>query len=233
MDRKQLQAVFDQQAANYDRQWEKLAAFREGVSLLMASLFSRLPADARLLCVGAGTGAEIHFLAERFPGWRFVAVEPSSGMVNAARQRAETGGYAGRCQFHTGYLDSLPADEPFHAATSLLVSQFLLDADERVRFFRAIAERLRPGGLLASSDLAADTAAPDYPDLLALWLRTLAAAELSPERLQQMREAYDRDVAILPPARVEALIEAGGFGPPVRFYQAGLITAWYARRSAG
>lgn len=154
-------------------------------------------------------------------------------MVAVPRQRAEQHGYAGRCQFHTGYLETLQDNAPFDGATSLLVSQFLLDADERVRFFRAIAERLRPGGLLASSDLSADTAAADYPDLLALWLRTLAAAELSPERLQQMREAYDRDVAILPPAGVEALMEAGGFSAPVRFYQAGLITTWYAQRTSG
>ena len=226
--------VFDEKhAADYDRRFARVAPMRDALHLLVGALFSELPADARLLCVGAGTGSEILYLAEKRPGWRFVAVEPSSGMVNAARQRAEQHGYAERCRFHTGYLETLPDDAPFDGATALLVSQFLLDTEERVRFFRDIAGRLRPGGLLASSDLAADTAATSYPDLLALWLRTLAAADLSPERLQQMRAAYDRDVAILPPEQVAALIAAAGFTPPVRLYQAGLITAWYTQRSTG
>ncbi|WP_332309908.1 SAM-dependent methyltransferase [Methyloversatilis thermotolerans] len=196
----------------------------------MASIFSPLPDDARMLCVGAGTGAEIHFLAERFPAWTFVAVEPSSRMVDVARTRAARHGFADRCTFHTGYLESLPAGEPFDGAASLLVSQFLLDPRERTDFFRAIADRLKPGGLLATSDLASDTEAPHYTGLLEVWLRTMTATDLSPERVQQMRAAYNRDVAILPVPTVEALISSAGFDRPVQFYQAGLIHAWYCRR---
>jgi tRNA (cmo5U34)-methyltransferase len=230
MDRTQLEATFDQQAGAYDQQWAKLAAFRDGVHLLMASIFARLPQDARMLCVGAGTGAEIHFFAERFPGWTFVAVEPSTGMVEAAESRAERHGYLERCTFHKGYLESLADSAPFDGATSLLVSQFLLDVRERTKFFRAIAARLKPGGVLASSDLASDREAPHYASLLDVWLRTLAASDLSQDRAQQMRAAYDRDVAILPARRVEEIIASAGFQAPVQFFQAGLIHAWYAVR---
>lgn len=230
MNRLQLESTFDQQAGSYDQQWAKLAAFRDGMHLLLASIFSGLPHNARMLCVGAGTGAEIHCLAARFPQWTFVAVEPSAGMVEAARLRAEQNGYLDRCTFHTGYLESLPDLAPFDCATSLLVSQFLLDTKERTDFFHAIAARLKPDGMLATSDLASDTEAPSYASLLAVWLRTLAAADLSPERLQQMREAYDRDVSILPPQRLEALVASAGFQAPVQFFQAGLIHGWYTRR---
>ena len=95
-----------------------------------------------MLCVGAGTGAELSYLAERFPGWRFTAVEPSAPMLEVCRRRAEAQGIEGRCIFHEGYLESLPPSEPFDAATSLLVSQFILDPEERSGFFRAIAGRL-------------------------------------------------------------------------------------------
>jgi tRNA (cmo5U34)-methyltransferase len=232
MDRTQLESTFDQQAAHYDQQWEKLAAFRDGIHLLSASIFSRLPHDSRMLCVGAGTGAEIHLLAQRFPAWTFVAVEPSAGMVAAAKLRAERHGYLERCTFHTGYLESLPASEPFDCATSLLVSQFLLDAHERTNFFQGIASRLKPNGVLVTSDLTSDTESPAYASLLEVWLRTMAAADLSPERVQQMRTAYERDVSILPAQRVEAIIAAGGFQAPVQFYQAGLIHAWYCTRQS-
>ncbi|MBX3726801.1 MAG: class I SAM-dependent methyltransferase [Xanthomonadales bacterium] len=232
MDRKQLESTFDGQAATYDQQWSKLASFRDGMHLLLTVVFSELPDDARMLCVGTGTGAEIHALAERFPGWRFVAVEPSAGMVAAARQRAQAHGYAARCIFHTGYLDTLPDSGAFDCASALMVSQFILDRTERTGFFADIARRLRPDGILASADLAADVRAPGYSELLAVWMRTLAAADLSPERMAQMREAYDRDVAILPPQDLEALIASAGFEPPTRFFQAGLIHAFYARRAA-
>ncbi|WZP00330.1 hypothetical protein EP7_001963 [Isosphaeraceae bacterium EP7] len=45
-----------------------------------------------------------------------------------------------------------------------------------------------------------------------------------------MRAAHDRDVALLPPDEVGAIISAGGFDAPVQFLQTGLIRAWYARR---
>lgn len=233
MNRTQLESTFNRQAGTYDQQWAKLAPFRDGIHLLMASVFSRLPQDARMLCVGAGTGAEIQFLAERFPGWSFVAVEPSPGMVEVASARAAQHGFGERCSFHTGYLESLPAGERFDCAASLLVSQFLLDPQERSAFFRGIATRLRPGGVLVTSDLAADTGAPHCAGLLEVWLRTMAGADLSPDRVQQMREAYDRDVAILPGRRVEALIASAGFDAPVQFYQAGLMHAWYCRAAPG
>lgn len=233
MNRTQLESTFDRQAGTYDQQWAKLAPFRDGIHLLMASVFSRLPQDARMLCVGAGTGAEIQFLAERFPDWSFVAVEPSPGMVEVARARAAQHGFGGRCSFHTGYLESLPAGEPFDCAASLLVSQFLLDPQERGAFFRGIATRLKAGGVLVTSDLASDTGAPHYAGLLEVWLRTMAGADLSPDRVQQMRDAYDRDVAILPARRVEALIASAGFDAPVQFYQAGLMHAWYCRAAPG
>jgi tRNA (cmo5U34)-methyltransferase len=230
MDREQIRSNFDQQAATYDQQWAKLSALRECKLLLVAALFGTLPAEARVLCVGAGTGAELQALAERFPDWSFTAVEPAPGMLDACRRRAEAHGFANRCDFHLGYLDTLPEAAPFDAATSFLVSQFLLDRDERIGYFRAIADRLRPGGLLASSDLAADLASPAQQGLLEAWFRTMASADLSAEALQRMREAYRRDVGVLPPTEVVAIIREGGFAAPVQFFQAGLIHGWCAAR---
>ncbi|MDQ8020910.1 MAG: class I SAM-dependent methyltransferase [Moraxellaceae bacterium] len=231
MDQQQLNALFDQQAATYDQQWAKLAAFRDGLHLLLASIFRPLPADARVLCVGVGTGAEMAQLAALFPGWHFTAVEPSAGMLDACRRRMEASGHAMRCSFHEGYVDGLPDVAAFDAATCFLVSQFILDDRARSDFFRDIAQRLRPGAILASSDLSADIHAPSYDALLEVWMRTMAAGDVPPERIMQMREAYARDVAIRAPADVEAIIAAGGFEAPLQFYQAGMIRAWYARRA--
>lgn len=231
MHRDQVTAIFQQQAASYDTQWAKTAPLRHCLHLLLDSLFAELPTDARILCVGVGTGTELAHLAAQNPGWRFTAVEPSAAMLDVCRQRAEQDGFAARCDFHEGYLESLPATAAQDAATCFLVSQFILEPPARSAFFAEVAERLTPGGLLASSDLAADVDSAEYEVLLTAWMHMMAAAEVSPETMARMRQAYARDIGVLSPERTAAIIAAGGFTLPVPFFQAGLIHAWLSRRA--
>lgn len=232
MHSEELKAVFDQQASGYDKQWAKTAPIRDGLHFLLESIFAELPADARILCVGAGTGVEIAYLARKSPHWSFTVVEPSGAMLEVCRHRAKTEGFTARCYFHEGYLDSLPIEDRHDAATCFLVSQFILEQAARSEFFRAIAVRLRPGGILASSDLASEVGSNDYTALLHVWLNMMAAAGIPPEGLERMRAAYAQDVAILPPKLIAAIIESGGFETPVQFFQAGLIHAWFSKRAS-
>lgn len=230
MQQHELDTLFDQHAAGYDAQWARMAPIRESLHFLLEAAFAGLPDDARLLCVGAGTGAEIGHLARRFPHWRFLALDPAPRMIDACRERAERGGFIDRCEFHAGLVKTLPDTASFDAATCFLVSQFLLDPVARTAFFADIAQRLRTGGILAWADLAWDTAAPDYPAMLGLWLQAMSGAGLDEAAIERMRTAYARDVAILPPDRVAALVAAAGFDAPLRFHQAGMIHGWCARR---
>ncbi len=232
MQQAELNTLFDQQAAGYDKQWGKMAPIRDCLHLLIKSVFSDLPIDANILCVGAGTGAEMAFLAENFPAWRFTAIEPSGAMLKVCRQRAEANGYISRCEFHEGYVDSLPGTEKFDGATCFLVSQFLIDQSARSEFFRAIGRRLKPGGILASSDLTSDVGSKEYAALLPVWLQAMSAAGFNEELMKRVRTAYAKDVAVLPPSRVVAIIRSAGFELPVQFFQAGLIHAWFSKRAS-
>jgi tRNA (cmo5U34)-methyltransferase len=224
--------VFDQERASaYDKRFAKLAPLRDAIHLLMHMILSELPTDAHILCIGAGTGAELIYLAQNFPQWRFTAVEPAASMLNICRQKAEEYGIASRCTFHAGYLDSLPATDAFDAATCLLVSHFIMEPDERSNFFRQIAARLRPDGYLVSSDLAADMSTSEYQSLLEVWLRMLKYSEMPVEEVENFRVSYGRDVALLPPQTVESIIASSGFDSPVLFFQTLLVRAWYARRT--
>ncbi|MDH0421284.1 class I SAM-dependent methyltransferase [Delftia tsuruhatensis] len=231
MNQDEIKAVFDQQATSYDVQWAKTAAIKDCLYLLIESLFAELPADARILCVGVGTGAELAHLARKNPAWRFTAVEPSGPMLDGCRQRAEEDGFTSRCYFHEGYLDSLPAIGLHDAATCFLVSQFILDQQARSGFFREISSKLKPGGILASSDLASDVASPEYEVLLRAWMSMMASSDILPEGIDRMRKAYANDVGVLPPIKIASIIEAGGFEPSVQFFQAGLIHAWLSKRA--
>lgn len=229
----EIKAIFDQQASSYDERWAKTAPIRSALHLLLEAVLAELPADARILCVGAGTGEEIGYLARRYPLWNFTAVEPSGAMLDVCRNKGVKGGFVSRCDFHEGYLESLPGGDTFDAATCFLVSQFILERVARADFFRTIAARLRPGAILASSDLASDTTSSEYDALLDAWLKMMQKADIPAAGLEQMRAAYAKDVAILPTSEIASILKAGGFDEPVLFYQAGLIHAWFARRASG
>jgi tRNA (cmo5U34)-methyltransferase len=149
------------------------------------------------------------------------------------RDKAERQGFASRCDFHEGYLDSLPVQRAFDAATCFLVSQFVLDEAARSAFFGEIAARLRRDGIMASSDLASELGSSEYAATLHIWLNMMARCGIAPEGLERMRAAYAKDVAILPPDRVASIIQSGGFYAPVAFFQAGLIHAWFSRCATG
>ncbi|WP_404790704.1 class I SAM-dependent methyltransferase [Altericista sp. CCNU0014] len=225
--------IFDQnRASSYDRRFAKLAPLRDAIHLLIRTILSELPSDARILCVGVGTGLELIYLAQNFPQWQFTGVEPAAAMLDICRQKTAEHGIASRCTFYEGYLDSLPASDAFDAATCLLVSHFIMQQDERSNFFRQIATRLSPGGYLVSSDLVADMSTPEYQSLLEVWLRMLKYSEMPVEEVEQFRVSYGRDVALLSPQTMEAILANGGFESPVLFFQTLLIRAWYAKRSS-
>ena len=232
MNSDELKAVFDQQAAGYDKQWIRMAPIYNSLYFLLESVVAELPTEARILCVGVGTGKELLHMANKFHGWHFTAVEPSSAMLDVCRREAEKAGIASRCYFHEGYLDSLPAGESHNAATCFLVSQFILEKEARSEFFKHIAEQLKPGGLLVNADLSAEIEADSYDALLRVWQSTMAPSDASAEGLSRMKATYAKDVAVLSPASVISIISSGGFEPPVQFFQAGLIHAWFAKRTS-
>lgn len=216
-------------AASYDERFAKLAPMREALHLVTQLALGELGSDARVLCVGAGTGAELLHLAAASPGWRFTAVDPSEPMLRRCRARVEGAGLSGRCSFHVGTVEDLPAgDGPFDGATAQLVSQFLIDREARRAFFRAIAGRLRPGAPLMIADLAFATASGGLVDL---WERAWRHADVPPEQAARIRDAFGKQVAVPPPEEVAAIVRAGGFEAPLLCFQAILIHAWLARRA--
>jgi tRNA (cmo5U34)-methyltransferase len=233
MQNQQYKIVFDEErASSYDRRIAKLAPLTDALHLLIRLVLAELPSDAKILCVGVGTGLELINLAQTFPQWQFTAVEPAAPMLNITRQRAEECGIASRCTFHEGYLDSLPASShSFDAATCLLVSHFFMQIPERRNFFSQIASRLCPNGYLVSSDIVSDMSTKKYQSLLEVWLRMLRYSEMPELEVEKFRASYGRDVAVLPPVDVESIIASSGFDTPVLFFQSLLIHAWYAKRT--
>lgn len=224
--------VFDnERAKSYDSRFEKLSPMRDTLHLVARLALGSLPENAHLLCVGAGTGAELVYLAKAFPTWRFTVVEPAEAMMAICRERAEDAGLTGRCNFHQGFTSTLPKGAQFDAATSILVSHFLVDRDARVSFFADIYKRLQPGGLLLSADIASLESLESEVSLLSLWMRGLAYAGMSPEVMAKYRSALGRDVSVETPDEVAKILGEAGFATTKLVTQALLMHGWLCRRA--
>lgn len=151
---------FDASAARtYDKGMpQRVPGYALGLDLAGAVLATRLPAEASILVVGAGTGAEILHLAPLQPGWRFTALDISADMLEVARQRCEEAGLGDRVTFVSSAMqraEGLPAHD---AALAQLVTQFVPN-DEKRAFYAGIAGALVDGGPLLSLDYRPDLSA--------------------------------------------------------------------------
>lgn len=233
MTNKNTANYFDkQQADSYDERWAALAPFNESLHMQLGLILGDLPEKARILCVGAGTGAELLALAKQFPQWSFLAVDPSLPMLEKCREKAKTSGISDRCNYHAGHISDIPDTEgAFDAATSILVSHFIVDRSERLRFFQGIRNRLRPEGFLITSDLS-EAPRRQQQELMQVWIRMMKHMGANAKQVEGMLAAYDENVAMLSEENMESLLEEAGFEKPTLFTQSLLIRSWFARASS-
>lgn len=217
---------YEKNASSFDSQRAKLAPIKDALHFCIQMLFSELPNDAKVLCVGVGTGSELIYLAKAFPQWRFTAVDPAPAMLDICRQRAEEAGITSRCTFHEGYLDSLPTTDPFDAATSILVSHSISETEKQNKYFTEIAARLRPGAYMVDAALASDMSSPEFQSLLDVWINTLKYAKM----LKQVN-SLKTNLSLLSTEKIEVILKSSGFEAPVLFFQTLLIHAWFAKVS--
>jgi ubiquinone/menaquinone biosynthesis C-methylase UbiE len=142
-------ARYDDVAQHYDRAFGPLERWL--LARLRAKLFAALPEDARLLEVGAGTGANFSFYPR---GTRAAACELSWEMLKRARVKERGAGV----RLVQGCAEELPfVDASFDAAVSTLVLCSVTSPQESFAELRrvvraggtiALLEHVRPEGLL-------------------------------------------------------------------------------------
>jgi len=109
-------------------------------------------------------------------------------------------------------------------ATSILVSHFIVNQDDRIKYYSEIASRLNFGGFLVEAGLASDMSSSKYSKLLEAWVNMHNYAGM-PVNI----ESFGNEVSVLPAEELELLIESGGFDSPVLFFQTLLIHAWVSK----
>ena len=223
--------TFGKEAAeSYDARFARIQPFKDTLYLSSRLAMAGLRENARVLCVGAGTGAEILYLAAEFPDWTFTVVEPSEPMMNLCREKTSEAGLEGRCAYHLGFLNTLPQVDSHDAATAFLVSHFITEREQRLEFYRQIADNLLEGGLLVSAALC--HAEEDHPSLMKTWEDMLIYAGMDRPGLEQYRAELESKVSLLSDSQERELLALSGFREARSFLKLLLIHAWVARKGA-
>ncbi len=104
---------------------------------------------AQILVVGAGGGAfEIVAAGSLESKWRFTAVDPSQPMMDISIRRLEGAGLIERTELHLGYVDDLPLERRFDAATLIGVLHHQPGDGAKRALLGSLAARLKPGAPL-------------------------------------------------------------------------------------
>lgn len=158
-----------------------------------AELTSRL---ARALAVGpgrlvvdvaSGRGASTVQVA-RETGCAAIGVELSPASVEIARATAQQAGLAERARFVEGDAESLPFDDA--SADGVICECALCTFPDKRRAVAEIARVLKPGGILALSDMVAERERlPDELRTLEAWVSCFADARPLPEIESMLAEA--------------------------------------------
>ena len=221
---------FDTSRANeYARQSRIALAGYDACQDLAACMLAASLGDApsaKVLVVGAGgTAQEIIAMASLEPEWRFMAVDPSQPMLDAARQQLEANHLLDRTTLHLGTLEDLAADASYDAATLIGVLHHLEGDDAKARMLRSIRAHLKPGAPLIVA--GNHYAYASQPLLLAAWGQRWRQHGATPDevkaKLGKILQGAD------PPhseAAVQKLLHDAGFGDATRFFSSLFWGAW-------
>ena len=141
--------AYDAQIRRFIPHYEEMIA--TGVEVLGALV----PADARVLDLGGGTGALSGALLNGLPEVRVTVLDVDPDMLGEARRRLAR--FGDRVAFHeASFFDPLPAAD---AVVASLALHHIHDLARKTELYRAIHDALPAGGVL----LNLDAAIPDGP----------------------------------------------------------------------
>jgi 2-polyprenyl-3-methyl-5-hydroxy-6-metoxy-1,4-benzoquinol methylase len=140
--------TFDERARDWDTPER-----RERAQALAGVIREHVPLtrSMRLIDIGAGTGLLGLELASDVG--EVVLAEPSSGMLEVAREKLETGAWPNASALAFDLIADQPLEPTFDLAVSLLVLHHVADTTAALAAIHAL---LAPGGRIALLDLAAE-----------------------------------------------------------------------------
>lgn len=196
-------------AARYAEGPKRFVPGFDGLHRIMTQLLQEtVPADARVLVLGAGGGLEIRTLSQAMPDWRFCGVDPSGEML--AQARVLLGEDAQKVDWVEGLIFDAPA-EKFDAATCLLTLHFVPDDGAKLETLKAVRARLKPGAPFFAAHMSIDKSAADADLKFERYARFSEGSGTDPEMVAKARTHVKGMLNCVGPERDESLLREAGF----------------------
>jgi tRNA (cmo5U34)-methyltransferase len=216
-------------AQGYDQRIRRAIPGYEALHSMAATLLQLdLQQDARILIVGAGTGAEILTLSAAHPQWQLMGVDPSSDMMAIAQQQVIENSLGDRVKLHVGFTHELPESELYDAATLMLVMHFVPDNGEKLQLLQSITQRLKPKAPLILADIYGDKTSAQFAHFMAAWKHRLLSLAVPAEKVDEQFQFIMADLNVVPEARTVELLHEVGFQAIERFYTGLMYGGWVA-----
>ncbi|WP_269533942.1 class I SAM-dependent methyltransferase [Chitinimonas sp. BJYL2] len=218
-------------AAAYERKIRELIPGYELLHTLSAQLLaSLLPETANILVAGSGTGEEITRLGTQMPCWRFTAVEPAEAMNTLALAHWSSKGLADRITLLPDRLGEEKTTELHDAALALLVMHFVPDDGGKAQFLKALASRLKAGGVCLLADLTGAPGEPVFEQGMRVWMGQQQASGRAVERVAEDFARLRDSVFPVSEPRLSALARGAGLGLVGCYWQALNLRAFQLRK---
>lgn len=191
--------------------------YHELIATLTQWLVGHVPADARVIDLGCGTGALAAAVAAALPAATIDLVDADAGMLTAARARLARD--AARVQTRQGdFADGLA---PCDAVVATLSLRHVPTPEAKRTLYTAIHAALRPGGALLIGDCVL------YPDGRGEararhdWAAHMQAHGLTADEARAAFAQWDAEDHYLPIATELELLRAADFTRPDVYWRRG------------
>lgn len=204
------------------------AAYAQIFHMLHAYLRSMLSTTARILVVGAGTGAEVCTFGKSNPSWNITGVDPSADMLSLAHQKIQQMGLT-NVELFQGYTNELEENQSFDAATCVLVMHFLEDDGSKLQLLKDINKKMKIGAPLLLVDAFGDSKTDEFKQTLKAWMNYPVLMGVDEKIVEEgFHTQILKRLKFVPEERIKALLSEAGFDYVTRFYTGFLYGGWAA-----
>ncbi|MGB3364667.1 MAG: class I SAM-dependent methyltransferase [Thermodesulfobacteriota bacterium] len=220
---------FNERAQIYDDEIERIIpGYRALHDISHHILKSSLPQEAYVLVGGSGTGKEAIGYAVENPGWKITGFDIAEEMVKKASSKIEQSGLENRIEIiHGGVGDILQED--FDGATSLLVAHFI-PKEEKEKFIKEIAFRLKPGAKFIIADVCNDRDSGKFEDFLSVW-ESFQLQTREKKEVEEMFKHVRQNLNYITVEETITLLSSCGFTKIHHFWKSLLINGFVMKKS--
>lgn len=172
-----------------------------------------------ILVVGCGTGKELLTFAGQKKNWKLTGVDPSEEMINVSREKIIENKFNDRISLFHGYVNELPVEKQYDAATIIFVLRFIAGDAEKLSFLKDVADRLKSGSKIVLVDQFGERDDESFKGLVESWKNYMMYNGI-PEEFKNKIADHALARSVVGEENIKKLLNDAGFDRVDAFYRA-------------